>query len=124
MWMRKIYLCDLKNSCTCVVRNSLKHITSKPTKQLNVSSKINEIIKLKTNRFFTHYLEKKCLPGFVYECSYKYSKFSYHRYSNCFCRQINTQCEEGYSYKCRRLPGWYPGLTDNPDICQCEKNRD
>ena len=61
----KIYLCDSKNSCSCVLRNNIKYITTKTTKQLNVSSKINEIIKPKTTRFFTHSFIKKVNSLFI-----------------------------------------------------------
>ena len=120
----KIYLCDSKNSCSCVLRNNIKYITTKTTKQLNVSSKINEIIKPKTTRFFTHSFIKKCLPGFVYECTYKKSKFSFHSYRDCDCKPKKPKCEEGYSYKCTKLPGMFPANSKmkRPTICQCEKD--
>ena len=96
----RIYSCDLKGTCSCFPRI--------------------------TTHLFTHLFEKKCLPGFVYDCTYKYSKISFRNYRDCSCKKKNPKCEEGYSYQCWQLPGMFPANSKmkRPIKCQCKKNND
>ena len=115
----KVYKCDSKNSCNCVPQKKL-NFTAKinPIKPLNVSSEIKKKIMPKLFSDF-----EQCQPGFVYDCTYKYRPFSHLRHRHCTCIKKKSQCKEGYSYQCRRLPGWYPGLTKESTYCQCEKDK-
>ena len=106
----KIVKCDSKNSCTCVLRKNLKRLTTNSTKLLNFS------------KIFSNFYEKKCKPGYVSDCSYKYSKFSPFPRRECICKKEKRRCKEGYSYICRRLPGMFIGKMERPTICQCEKD--
>ena len=115
----RIYQCNLNNSCTCILRENLKHLT------LNVSNGTTKIFKPKTFHTFSPFYLNKCKPGFVFHCStHRIIKSIHGSINRCFCKKVESKCKEGFVYRCRQLPASIIGKMKIPTICECEKDND